>query len=83
MYLKMMLGGQLLEQEPVQNANLYTGDYLQTKMREMICRHEAEIDRLDDQPQFLLEDKPTQLHAKKGFRTLFGRAALFLKIVSA
>lgn len=80
MYLKMLLGGQLLEQLPVQNANLYTGDYLQTTMRDMIRRHEAEIDRLDDQPQFVLEKDPTA-PAQRKRRTFFGRAAIFFKLL--
>lgn len=81
MYLKMMLGGQLLEQQPVQHANLYTGDALQNAMKEMIRRHEAEIDRLDDQPQFILEEKPAILPKPGRTQTVFGRAAVFFKLL--
>jgi hypothetical protein len=81
MYLKMMLGGQLLEQRPVQNANLYTGDYLQTTMRDMIRRHEAEIDRLDDQPQFILEENPAVLPKPRRMQTVFRRVNVFFKLL--
>jgi hypothetical protein len=80
MYLKMMLGGQLLEQQPVQNANLYTGNSLQSTMTDMIRRHEATIDGMDDQPQFLLEAHPTQLPSK--YRTpMLRKLAVFFNLV--
>lgn len=81
MYLKMMLGGQLLEERPVQNENLYGGDTLQTTMTEMISRYEAEIELRDEQPQFILEPTPTALPKKEKWSSVFRRAAVFFKFL--
>jgi hypothetical protein len=82
MYVKMMLDGQVIDQRKVLGTSLYTGDFLQTTIQEMMEAHEAQIESSGEQPQFVVEEKPTRKPKEKMIPAVFSKLAFLQKIFS-
>lgn len=76
MYIKLMLGGKLVEERLVNSGVFFHEERLQIIIQDMLAAYENEIDQSDDQPQFLLEENSSK--AKRPLKTKVRAALSFL-----